>query len=75
MPRIIEDPTRAVCPNFEHAEWEFCRQPMIEAHMGDHPLTLEEAAQRMKDAWTRVNNVKIDAWNAQHEQDWEEQEG
>ena len=75
MPRIIEDPTRAVCPNFEHAEWDFCRQPMIEAHMGDHPLTLEEAAQRMKDAWTRVNDLKVAAWNAQREQDREEQEG
>ena len=74
MPRIIEDPTRAVCPNFEHAEWEFCRQPMIEAHMGDHPLTLEDAAQRMKDAWTRVNDLKVAAWNAQREQDREEQE-
>ena len=75
MPRITEDPTKAVCPNFEHAEWDFCRQPMIEAHMGDHPLTLEEAAQRMKDAWTRVNDLKIAAWNAQLEQDREEQEG
>ena len=75
MPRIIEDPTKAVCPNFEHAEWDFCRQPMIEAHMGDHPLTMEEAAQRMKDAWTRVNDLKVTAWNAQLEQDREEQEG
>ena len=51
---IIEDLNRVVCPNFEHAEWEFCRQPMIEAHMGDHLLTLEEAVQRMKDAWTSL---------------------
>lgn len=75
MPRIIEDLTRVVCPSYKHAEWEFCRQPMIEAHMGDHPLTLEEAVQWMKDVWTRVNNIKINAWNAQCKQDREEQEG
>ena len=60
-----------VCPNFEHSEWDFCRQPMIKAHMGDHPLTLEEAAQHMKDTWTHVNDLKVAAWNAQLEQDQE----
>ena len=48
---------------------------MIEAHMGDHPLTLEEATKCMKDTWTHVNNLKVATWNAQLEQDLEEQEG
>ena len=74
MPRITEDPTRAVCPNFEGADWDFLRQPMIDAHVGDVPLTVEEATQRMKEAWTRENDRKVVAWNAQVEQDRLEQE-
>ena len=75
MPRILEDPTKLVCPNFEHAEWDFYRQPMIEAHIGDHPPTMEKTAQRVEDVWTRVNDIKVAAWNDQLEQDREEQEG
>ena len=74
MPRILEDPTRATCPNFESAEWDFLRLPMINAHQGDQPLTEEEATQRMKDTWTRENDRKIAAWNEQLEQDRAEQE-
>ena len=69
MPRIVEDPTRAVCPTFEGADWDFLRQPMIDAHVGQVPLTVEEATQRMKEAWARENDRKVVAWNAQLEQD------
>src|ERR1700761_1517036 len=70
MPRITVDPTRAICPSFEDPEWEFLRQTMIDAHQGDQPLTTEEAAQQMKEAWTCENECKVLAWNAQLEQDW-----
>jgi hypothetical protein len=59
MPRITEDPTRAVCPSFEDPEWEFLRQSAVNAHQGDQPLTLAEAAQQMKDAWSRENQCKV----------------
>ncbi len=74
MPRILEDPTWAVCLSFESDEWEFLRQSMIEAHLGAIPLTHEGATQRLKETWTRENNTKIAAWNAQLEQDQVEQE-
>ena len=55
MPRIVNDPTQAVCPSFEDPEWEFLRLSVVNAHQGDQPLTMEEAAQQMKDAWVREN--------------------
>jgi hypothetical protein len=42
---------------------------MIDAHISDVPLTIDEATQRMKEAWTRENDRKLAAWNAQLEQD------
>lgn len=74
MPRMIDDPTRAVCPSFEDADWDFLRQPLIDAHVGDAPLTVEEVTRRMKEAWVRENDRKIAAWNAQLELDRVEQE-
>ena len=74
MPRITNDPTRAICPSFEDPEWEFLRQSMVDAHQGDPPLTEDQAAQHMKDAWTHENQRKVAAWNAQLEQDQEEQD-
>lgn len=74
MPHIVKDPTRAVCPTFEGTDWDFLRQPMINAHIGDVPLTVEDATQCMKEAWARENNCKVVAWNAQLEQDCLEQE-
>ncbi|KAH9006017.1 hypothetical protein EDB84DRAFT_1281635 [Lactarius hengduanensis] len=74
MPRIIEDPTRAVCPSFESAEWEFLRNSMIDAHQGLPPLTQDQATQRLKDTWARENGAKVTAWNAQLEQDRIDQE-
>ncbi|KAH9033900.1 hypothetical protein EDB85DRAFT_2073728 [Lactarius pseudohatsudake] len=74
MPRIVDDPTRATCPSFESAEWDFLRQTMVDAHQGVFPLTPEEATQRLKDTWARENGVKVAAWNAQVEQDRAEQE-
>ena len=63
MPRMIDDPTRAACPSFEDADWDFLRQPLIDAHVGDAPLTVEEVTRRMKEAWVRENDRKIAAWN------------
>ena len=74
MQQIVNDPTRAVCPSFEDPEWEFLRQSAVNSHQGAQPLTLEEAAQQMKDAWARENQRKIDAWNNQLQRDQEEQD-
>jgi hypothetical protein len=74
MPQILEDLTQAICPTFEGEEWDFLRQPMIDVHRGDQPLTVDEATQRMKEAWTRENNRKVAAWNEQLEQDQAEQD-
>ena len=74
MPRIAIDPTAAICPSFEDPEWDFLRQPMIDTHVGDVPLTVEGATQRMREAWARENDRKIAAWNAQLEQDRVEQD-
>ena len=65
MPQIITDPTRATCLSFKDPEWEFLRQSMVESHQGDQPLTMEEATQWMKEAWTCENKRKVVAWNAQ----------
>ena len=73
MPRITVDPTRAVCPSFEDPEWEFLRQSMVGAHQGNQPLTTDAATLQMKEAWTRENERKVAAWNAQLEQDQAEQ--
>ncbi|KAF8256932.1 hypothetical protein EI94DRAFT_1819667 [Lactarius quietus] len=64
MPRIVEDPTRAICPNFDGPEWEFFRQSAIAAH---------QAVQRLKEAWTRENERLVVAWVKQLEQDQVEQ--
>ena len=69
MPSIADDPNRAVCPSFEDPEWEFLRRSVVNSHQGDQPLTLEEAAQQMKDAWSLENQRKIAAWNDQALQD------
>jgi len=74
MPRIVEDPTQAVCPSFEREEWNFLRQSVINGHQGINPLTEEEATQQMKEAWARENSSKVAAWNAQLEHDQAEQE-
>ena len=46
---------------------------MVNAHQGAHPLTPEEAAQQMKDAWARENQCKVNTWNIQTQQDLAEQ--
>ncbi|KAH8993351.1 hypothetical protein EDB83DRAFT_2239078 [Lactarius deliciosus] len=74
MPRIQDDPTRATCPSFESAEWDFLRQTMVDAHQGVVLLTPEEATQKLKDTWARENDAKVTAGNAQVEQDHTEQE-
>ena len=74
MPHMIDDPTWAVCLSFEDADWDFLRQPLIDAHIGDAPLMVEEVMRRMKEAWVRENNRKIAAWNAQLKLDRVEQE-
>jgi hypothetical protein len=74
MPRIVDDPNWAICPSFDDPEWEFLRQSAVNAHQGNQPLTLAEAAQQMKDAWSRENQRKIAAWNDQAQQDQLEQD-
>ena len=74
MPRIEVDPTQATCPSFEDPEWEFLRQNMVDAHQGVPALTMDEASQRMKEAWACAHQRKLDAWNAQVQQDQVEQE-
>ncbi|KAH9012070.1 hypothetical protein EDB85DRAFT_1877935 [Lactarius pseudohatsudake] len=74
MPRILDDPTQAVCPSFESADWNFLVQSMIDAHQGPPPLTQDEATQRLKDTWARENATKIAAWNVQAEQDQAEKD-
>ncbi|KAF8486915.1 hypothetical protein DFH94DRAFT_6796 [Russula ochroleuca] len=69
MPRIVNNPTQAICPSFESPVWDFVRQSLIDTHQGVRPLTAEEATQRLKDAWTRDNDNKISTWNAQLKQD------
>ena len=69
MPRITEDPTKATCPSFGDPEWDFLRQSMVDAHQGDQPFTLDDAAQQLKDIWALENEHKRAAWNAQLEQD------
>jgi hypothetical protein len=66
MPRIVNNPTQAICPSFESPLWDFVRQAIINTHKG---LTSEEATRIIKGIWTRDNNDQISAWNAQLEQD------
>ena len=47
---------------------------MVDAHQGDPPLTLDDAAQRLKDTWARENQRKTDAWHVQLQQDLDEQD-
>ena len=47
---------------------------MVNAHQGQPPLTLDGAAQQLKDAWARENQRKVDAWNTQLQQDRVEQD-
>ena len=74
MPCIKVDSTQATCPSFEDPEWEFLRQNMVDAHQGVPALTMDEASQRMKEAWARAHQCKLDTWNAQVQQDQVEQE-
>jgi hypothetical protein len=69
MLHMVEDPTRATCLSFEDPEWEFLRQSMVNAHQGDQPFTLDDAAQRMKETWARENEHKLTTWNTQLKQD------
>ncbi|KAH9018562.1 hypothetical protein EDB85DRAFT_1873638 [Lactarius pseudohatsudake] len=74
MPRILEDPARARCPNFGGNEWDFLRQTMIDANPRIDPLTEEGAAQWLREAWTRENDNQRAAWDEQLDQDRIEQE-
>ena len=69
MPRIENDPTREVCPNFEAQEWGYMRQILINAHEGPQPLTVEEATQRLKDTWAQEWDRRVAQWNVQLGQD------
>jgi hypothetical protein len=69
MPRIAIDPAKEICPAYEDQQWDFVRQSIIGAHQGEQPMTPEEALQRLKDVWARDRDIRLDAWNAQLEQD------
>ena len=69
MPRIEVDLTQAICLSFEDPGWEPLRQYIVNAHQGNQPLTLAEAAQQMRDTWAWENQIKVDAWNHQVQQD------
>ena len=69
MPRIVNDPTQAICPEFEGPAWNFMRQSIINMHQGPQPLTAEEATQQLTDAWALDNATKLAAWNIQLDQD------
>ena len=47
---------------------------MVDTHQGVPALTMDEASQRMKEAWAHAHQRKLDAWNAQVQQDQVEQE-
>ncbi|KAH9163595.1 hypothetical protein EDB89DRAFT_1912567 [Lactarius sanguifluus] len=47
---------------------------MIDAHQGTNPLTEDEAAQQLRETWTRENDNQRIAWDEQLEQDQAEQE-
>ena len=74
MPRIVDDPNRAVCPDFGGPTWEYLRQSVVNAHQGDLPMTLEQAGQQMKDTWAQENQRQIAAWNDQVREDQEAQD-
>lgn len=74
MPRLILDPNQEICPPYGEQQWELVRQMIINGHQGPQPLTPEEAAQHLEDAWTRDRDIRAIAWNAQLEQDQAELE-
>ena len=69
MPCILDGPNWVVCLSFKDPEWEFLSQSTVNGHQGNHPITLEEAAQQMKDTWSHENQCKIAAWDNQVMQD------
>ena len=69
MPRITNDPTPEICPDFEGQGWGYLRQMMIDTHQGPQPLTVEEAAQCLKDTWAQEHDQRVARWQAQREQD------
>lgn len=74
MPRILNDPTKELCPSFEGEAWNFLRQSIALAHQGPQPLTDEQVLQRIKDAWHMEHDSRVAAWNRQLEQDQAELE-
>ena len=69
MPRITNDPALEICPDFEGQGWGYLRQMMIDMHQGPQPLTVEEAAQHLKDTWAQEHDQRVAQWQAQREQD------
>jgi hypothetical protein len=69
MPRLVSDLAQEVCPLYGEQQWDLVRQMIINGHQGAQPLTPEDAAQHLKDAWTRDRDIRVVAWNAQLERD------
>lgn len=69
MPRINEDPSDEVCPDYGAEEWQTVRQDLIDAQQELEPITHEVAAQRLRATWTVIQRQKIARWNQQKEDD------
>ncbi len=69
MPRIIHDPNTDECPAYGDVEFEAVREMIIAGHRGQIALTNEEAVEKLKTAWQRAQERKVDLWNEQVLQD------
>ena len=61
MPRITQDPTNVVCPNFTGAAYAAIRQAM--SNGGQIPD--EQAVQQLTAAWNQTHAQDVEAWNQQ----------
>lgn len=69
MPRIAENPTDEICPDYASEEWAHVRQDMIDAHAGEPPLSNNAAIAQLRATWQALHNRKVIQWNEQQEED------
>jgi hypothetical protein len=69
MSHIIHDPNTDECPAYGGVEFEAIREMIIAGHRGQITLTNEEAVEKLKTAWQRAQERKVDLWNEQVLQD------
>jgi len=70
MPRITQDPTGLICPDFAGLTYATMRQAMT---MGGH-LNDAEATEWLAAAWNQTHTQEMEAWNLQVQADVAEQE-